>query len=256
MSNFLFYQYSYGSDNYGVLVHDPLSSKTACIDVGDANKALNELKNQNLKLDEIWITHHHGDHTEGLLKLKQETGAFVYGPKQISQSINGLDKELTQGDEFTFSDQKVKVIHTPGHTTDMINFYLPNQNTLFSGDTLFALGCGRIFEGNPPMMWESLQKLMALPEETIIYCSHEYTLANAYFSISVDPTNQELKDRVKIIEGLRNKGLPTIPTKLGLELKTIPFLRVSNLEIRKNLNMIKERDSEVFEKFRLLKDNF
>ena len=256
MSNFLFYQYSYGSDNYGVLVHDPLSSKTACIDVGDANKALNELKNQNLKLDEIWITHHHGDHTEGLLELKQETGAFVYGPKQISQSINGLDKELTQGDEFTFSDQKVKVIHTPGHTTDMINFYLPNQNTLFSGDTLFALGCGRIFEGNPPMMWESLQKLMALPEETIIYCSHEYTLANAYFSISVDPTNQELKDRVKIIEGLRNKGLPTIPTKLGLELKTNPFLRVSNLEIRKNLNMIKETDSEVFEKIRLLKDNF
>ena len=138
----------------------------------------------------------------------------------------------------------------------MINFYLPNQNTLFSGDTLFALGCGRIFEGNPPMMWESLQKLMALPEETIIYCSHEYTLANAYFSISVDPTNQELKDRIKIIEGLRNKGLPTIPTKLGLELKTNPFLRVSNLEIRKNLNMIKETDSEVFEKIRLLKDNF
>ena len=138
----------------------------------------------------------------------------------------------------------------------MINFYLPNQNTLFSGDTLFALGCGRIFEGNPLMMWESLQKLMALPEETIIYCSHEYTLANAYFSISVDPTNQELKDRIKIIEGLRNKGLPTIPTKLGLELKTNPFLRVSNLEIRKNLNMIKETDSEVFEKIRLLKDNF
>ena len=256
MSNFLFYQYSYGSDNYGVLVHDPLSSKTACIDVGDANKALNELKNQNLKLDEIWITHHHGDHTAGLLKLKQETGAFVYGPKQISQSINGLDKELTQGDEFTFSDQKVKVIHTPGHTTDMINFYLPNQNTLFSGDTLFALGCGRIFEGNPLMMWESLQKLMALPEETTIYCSHEYTLANAYFSISVDPTNQALKDRVKIIEDLRNKGLPTIPTKLGLELKTNPFLRASNLEIRKNLNMIKETDSEVFEKIRLMKDNF
>ena len=138
----------------------------------------------------------------------------------------------------------------------MINFYLPNQNTLFSGDTLFALGCGRIFEGNPLMMWESLQKLMALPEETIIYCSHEYTLSNAYFSISVDPTNQELKDRIKIIEGLRNKGLPTIPTKLGLELKTNPFLRVSNLEIRKNLNMIKETDSEVFEKIRLLKDNF
>ena len=106
------------------------------------------------------------------------------------------------------------------------------------------------------MMWESLQKLMALPEETIIYCSHEYTLSNAYFSISVDPTNQELKDRIKIIEGLRNKGLPTIPTKLGLELKTNPFLRVSNLEIRKNLNMIKETDSEVFEKIRLLKDNF
>ena len=106
------------------------------------------------------------------------------------------------------------------------------------------------------MMWESLQKLMALPEETIIYCSHEYTLANAYFSISVDPTNQALKDRVKIIEALRNKGLPTIPTKLGLELKTNPFLRASNLEIRKNLNMIKETDSEVFEKIRLLKDNF
>ena len=138
----------------------------------------------------------------------------------------------------------------------MINFYLPNQKTLFSGDTLFALGCGRIFEGNPPMMWESLQKLMALPEETIIYCAHEYTLANAYFSISVDPTNQALKDRVKIIKSLRNNGLPTITTKLELELKTNPFLRASNLEIRKNLNMLKETDAEVFEKIRILKDNF
>ena len=106
MSKFLFHQYKYGSDNYGVLAHDPLSSKTACIDVGDANKALKELEIQNWKLDEIWITHHHGDHTEGLLRLKQKTGAFVYGPRQISQKINGLDEELTQGDEFIFQIKK------------------------------------------------------------------------------------------------------------------------------------------------------
>ncbi len=256
MTAFLYHQYNYGFDNYGVLIHDPKSLKTACVDVGDSEKALSELKNKNWTLDEIWITHHHGDHTDGLLDLKQKTGAFVYGPRQKSQIIRGLDKELSDGDEFIFSNQTVRVIHTPGHTIDMVNFYLPDQNTLFSGDTLFALGCGRIFEGNAAMMWESLKKLIILPEETIIYCSHEYTLANAEFSISIDPKNKALQERVKAIKDLRNMDLPTIPTNMGLELKTNPFLRASDPKIRQQLDMVKEPDTKVFEKVRLLKDNF
>jgi hydroxyacylglutathione hydrolase len=256
MTKLLFHQYPYGSDNYGVLVHDPQSKATACVDVGDASKAIKALEEKNWSLTEIWITHHHPDHTDGLQELKMKTGAFVYGPKLVSQHIEGLDLELTQDDQFIFADQTVKIIHTPGHTTDMINFYLPSHTTLFSGDTLFALGCGRLFEGTPYMMWKSLQKLMELPEQTTIYCSHEYTLANAHFSLSIDPSNSLLKDRVKSIESLRKANIPTIPTKLKVELDTNPFLRASDRIIRENLNMKNSSDAEVFEKIRTLKDTF
>ena len=256
MKKLLFHQYEYGSDNYGVLIHDPESKATACVDVGDAPKAIGALEEKKWSLTDIWITHHHPDHTDGLKELKMKTGAFVYGPKIVSQHIEGLDIQLTQDDQFVFAKQIVKIIHTPGHTTDMINFYLPSQNILFSGDTLFALGCGRLFEGTPFMMWESLQKLMRLPEKTIVYCSHEYTLANAYFSLSIDPSNELLKDRVKSIESLRKANIPTIPTELKVELDTNPFLRAANAQIRKNLNMQNNSDAEVFEKIRTLKDNF
>ena len=256
MTKLLFHQYSYGSDNYGVLIHDPNSKKTACVDVGDSAKAIRALEDKNWSLTEIWITHHHPDHTDGLLELKTKTGAFVYGPKLVSHHIEGLDLELTQDDKFIFADQSVEIIHTPGHTIDMINFYLPSHNTLFSGDTLFALGCGRLFEGTPYMMWESLQKLMKLPEQTTIYCSHEYTLANARFSLSIDPSNELLKDRVKAIEALRKANISTIPTNLKIELDTNPFLRVSDTIIRENLNMKNKSNAEVFEEIRKLKDNF
>ena len=256
MTKFLFHQYPYGSDNYGVLIHDPSSKKTACVDVGDVSKAVKALEEKNWSLTEIWITHHHSDHTDGLQELKTKTGAFVYGPKLVSQHIEGLDFELTQDDKFIFADQSVEIIHTPGHTIDMINFYLPSHNTLFSGDTLFALGCGRLFEGTPYMMWESLQKLMKLPEKTTIYCSHEYTLGNAHFSLSIDPSNILLQNRVKTIEALRKANIPTIPTNLKVELDTNPFLRASDPIIKKNLNMKDKSNAEVFEKIRKLKDNF
>jgi hydroxyacylglutathione hydrolase len=247
------HQFPYGGDNYGVLLHDAASGQTACIDPGDAAATFAALDQTGWTLSHIWITHHHGDHTAGLVEVKSATGAQVIGPKG---KISGIDKYLSQGDSFEFAGQSVDVIETPGHTLDMINFYLAGEKLAFTGDTLFALGCGRVFEGTPPQMWDSLQKLANLPDETVIYCSHEYTAANAAFALSVDPENDALKTRADQITDLRAAGKPTIPTDLALEKATNPFLRPHDPAIRAHLGMQTASDTEVFTEIRARKDRF
>lgn len=249
-----FHQFAYNSDNYGVLVHDPASGATACVDAGDAGAAQAALSAKGWQLTQIWITHHHWDHTDGLATLKAATGAEVLGPVERSQPIAGLDRHLDGGDSFVFGGQVVQILHTPGHTTDMINFYLPEAGVVFTGDTLFVMGCGRLFEGTPAIMWDSLQKLAALPPETVIYCAHEYTVASAAFALTVDPGNAALRARADEVAALRAKGAPTVPTRLDAELQTNPFLRAADPGIRAHLGMAEASDADVFARIRALKD--
>lgn len=250
------FQFPYGSDNYGVLLHSKTTGETACVDAGDAQAAVAALSVNNWQLTHLFITHHHADHTAGLAALKSSTGCQVTGPRHQSQAIEGLDNKVSEGDRFEFADKEVQVLQTPGHTMDMINFYLPEEQLVFTGDTLFALGCGRVFEGDTSMMWDSLSKLMVLPAETRIYCSHEYTLANARFALTIDRDNADLQARVKQVEALRSDKKPTIPSSIGLELATNPFLRAANPAIRRYLEMADASDADVFAEIRRRKDNF
>lgn len=252
MSNLEYFQYAYMSDNYGVLVHSPQTGETASIDCGDANAAINALNQKGWQLTQIFATHHHADHVAGLKELKDKYSCEVYGPAGIS----GVDKAVEDGSSFRFADTEVQTLHTPGHTKDMINYYLPAEKTVFTGDTLFSLGCGKLFEGDAPMMWNSLSKLIKLPQDTIVYSSHEYTEANAAFAITVDPDNEALLKRVETIKQLRAKGEPTVPSTMAEELATNPFLRPGDKKIRQHLGMNDATDTEVFAEIRHRKDNF
>jgi hydroxyacylglutathione hydrolase len=244
------------SDNYGVLLHHPEHNETVNIDTGDAAATLQHLEQTGWTLTEQWVTHHHADHTAGVVDLKTATNALTIGPSQLSKPIAGLDKTVTDGDTLQFAGLPVQIIHTPGHTKDMMNYYLPTENLLFTGDTLFTLGCGRLFEADAVTMHKSLSKLAALPANTIVYSSHEYTIANAKFALSVDPNNQALIERMKEFESLRADGKPTVPTTIAQELQTNPFLRANDAGIRKLLNMQNAPDSDVFAEIRKRKDEF
>ncbi|MEM7270650.1 MAG: hydroxyacylglutathione hydrolase [Pseudomonadota bacterium] len=250
------HQFPYMSDNYGVLIHAPETGETAMVDAGDADAARKALAETGWKLTHILITHHHGDHTAGLSAIKAETGATVIGPAPESQPIGGLDERYGDGDEFTWAGRVCRAIHTPGHTLDMINFYFPEEGVVFTGDTLFTLGCGRVFEGDKAMMWSSLSKLIALPPETIVYSAHEYTLANAAFALSVDPNNTALVERAEAIKAMRDRGEPTSPTTMAEEMATNPFLRAADPVLRSYLGMETASDAEVFAEVRTRKDNF
>ena len=246
------HQFAYGQDNYGVLLHDGASGETAMIDAGDAAAARTAMAETGWQLTQIWITHHHGDHTAGLMDIAAETGAATYGPAGIS----GVITTLADGDSFVFADRQVEVLATPGHTLDMLNFHLAPEKLAFTGDTLFAMGCGRLFEGDAAMMWDSLGTLMALDDDTVIYCSHEYTAANATFALSVDPDNHALQRRAEAVAELRAAGLPTVPTIIALEKETNPFLRAGDAAIRKRLGMESAPDAAVFAEIRRRKDSF
>ncbi len=248
--------YPYGDDNYGVLLHCPDTLQTACVDCGDAYATQQALQDNGWSLTHIWVTHHHSDHTAGVFELKQATQATVIGPNRSETPISGVDQVIGDGDTFDFAGRGVQLIHTPGHTLDMMNFYLPADSVLFSGDTLFTMGCGRLFEGDAPTMWKSLLKLSALPKDTIVYGSHEYTLANAAFAVTVDPNNEALKNQCEHVKKLRDAGEPTVPTTLAMELQTNPFLRADDPGIRSHLNMVDASDADVFAEIRRRKDAF
>ena len=256
MSQFQYHQFLYGSDNYGVLMHDAETGQTAAIDAGDLDSYLAALDQTGWSLSHILFTHHHGDHTEGLAQLAAQTGAKVFGPAGDQAGHQAIETKLADGDRFEFAGTPVEVIATPGHTLDMLNYYLPDQSVCFTGDTLFALGCGRVFEGTAEMMWTSLSKLMVLPADTVLYSSHEYTAANARFAVTIDPENQALAARVKAVEALRADNQPTVPSMLREELATNPFLRAADTAVRAHLGMADATDSAVFAEIRSRKDNF
>ena len=242
------------SDNFGVLLHDPATGFTASIDAPEEKPILDALARRGWTLSHIFTTHHHQDHVEANLALKARFGAEIIGPAR--ESIPGIDRKVDGGDSFDFAGRRVEVISTPGHTLGHICFHLPAERLLFAADTLFALGCGRLFEGTPAQMWQSLQKLAALPEETTVYFGHEYTLSNARFATTVDPDNEALLERVAGIEVLRAKGGFTAPTTIGLEKATNPFLRAGDPAIRRHLGMERASDAEVFAEIRGRKDRF
>ena len=249
-------QFMCRSDNFGVLVHDPKSGETALIDAPEEAAILAAIERTGWKPTHILTTHHHGDHVEANLALKQRFGLTIVGPAAESAKIPGIDRTVADGDTFAFGGETVRVIATPGHTLGHVTYYLPKAGVAFAGDTLFALGCGRLFEANAPVMYDSLKKLAALPLETKVYCGHEYTLSNARFALSVDPTNSALKERAARIEAQRARGEATLPTTIGDELATNPFLRWHDPVIRRNLGMEGAADADVFGEIRKRKDVF
>ncbi|MGE5511738.1 MAG: hydroxyacylglutathione hydrolase [Bacteroidota bacterium] len=238
------------SDNYGVLLHDSASGLTASIDAPEPVAIGKALKEKNWKLTHILVTHHHGDHTAGIIPLKAETGCTVIGPKAEAGKIKGLDKTVAEGDRFDFGASPVHVLDTPGHTAGHITYSLPADGVAFVGDTLFAIGCGRVIEGDARMMWQSLQKIAALPPETEIYCGHEYTLSNARFALTIEPENEALRARAAEVEKLRAANKFTLPTRIDIERETNPFLRPHVPAIRKRLGMEQAQDWQVFGEIR------
>ena len=246
------------SDNYIWMLLDE-EKKVACVvDPGDAEPVFRELSERNILLDSILITHHHFDHTGGLQILKDKTNCRVYGP--ISKQINGIDVTLKENDNITIFDSHFKILEIPGHTLDHIAYYHACERSpiLFCGDTLFAGGCGRVFEGTHEMMHDSLQKLSSLPDKTLVYCSHEYTEANLRFAKLVEPSNEDLICRYKnVVSRRRNKDI-TLPSSIEIEKKTNPFLRcdaVSLLkDIQKNRSLSNLEPKYVFSVVRSWKD--
>lgn len=244
------------SDNYGFLLHDMETDLTAAVDTPDATAILRALAEKNWKLTHILNTHHHWDHAGGNLELKQETACVIVGPRAEAAKIPGIDILVGDGDTFTFGSFTARIYDTSGHTSGHIVYHFESECVAFVGDTLFALGCGRLFEGSPEQMWDSLQIIMRWPDATRIYCAHEYTQNNARFALTIEPQNQDLINRIAEINKLRADDLPTIPTTLALEKKTNPFLRPASTAIRDTLNMQQASDVEVFAKIRRLKDKF
>lgn len=244
------------SDNYAYLLHDSESGTTAAIDVPDANPILSELQHRGWHLSEIWLTHHHYDHIDGVADLVRMTGALVTGAEADAHRLPPLDRVLGHGEGFTFAGHEVEVLDVPGHTLGHIAFHVPAAKAAFTGDSLMVMGCGRLFEGTPDQMWASLSTLAKLPEDTNICSGHEYTASNAAFAVTVDPSNAALAARRQDIETSRTQGLPTVPAPLSLELATNPFLRAGQVSVKSALGMENATDLEVFTEIRARKDTF
>ncbi len=254
MADLQIFQFPCLENNYGILIHDPDSGSTACVDTPEAAAIESALAEKGWTLSHIFNTHHHWDHTGGNLELKEKTGCIIVGP--ANSEIPGIDIEVGDGSVLEFGEKAAKILATPGHTLDHIVYWFEDQGIAFVGDTLFALGCGRVFEGTMEQMWQSLQKVRALPSATIIYCAHEYTSDNADFALSVDPDNEALKARVEVIKGLRAEDKPTVPTILATELKTNPFLRADQADLQATIGMAGADAGDVFAEVRKRKDNF
>ncbi|MBI4031493.1 MAG: hydroxyacylglutathione hydrolase [Proteobacteria bacterium] len=216
-------------DNYIWLLLDG-SGKTAVVDPGDAKAVERALDRRKLRLDCILNTHHHWDHTGGNAALKRRYGCAVIGPAADARRIPGMDTGVRENDMVSIGDAQARVIETPGHTTGHVCFWFEKDRALFCGDTLFSMGTGRLFEGTPEIMWASLRKIDALPDDAMIYCAHEYTEENGDFCMAVDPDNPDLKIRMDEVRKLRAAGKPTLPVHLGIEKKTNALLRATSPE--------------------------
>lgn len=245
------------SDNYGYLVHDAATGRTAAVDAPDAEAILNALDRRGWELTDILVTHHHADHVDGIPGLR---AAFpevtVTGPRAEDSKIPGLDILVGNANKARLGETELSVVATPGHTLGHICYHDPVGRHLFTGDALFSMGCGRMFEGQPGPMWAGLLALRALPDETLIYCGHEYSRANARFALSVDPDNVALSIRAAEVERMREAGRFTIPVSLGMEKATNPFLRADRPELARAMGMPGAEPAEVFAALRKAKDAF
>ena len=218
------------SDNYIWLVHEPDSGETIVVDPAVAEPVLAEAEKRGWRITQIWNTHWHPDHTGGNAAIKDATGAFVTAPAAEAARIPTMDRGVGEGDRVTLGAIEAQVIEVPAHTAGHIAYYLPDERTIFVGDTMFAMGCGRLFEGNPEQMYANLQRLAALPAETKVYCAHEYTASNGRFALTVEPDNQALAARMAAVDRARAAGEATVPTTIALEIETNPFVRATNVE--------------------------
>ena len=244
------------NDNYVYLARDPASQATAVVDPAVHEPVLAELQRRNWRLTHILNTHHHPDHVGGNMALKEATGCRIVGPKADRARIPGIEVALSDGERWSLGAEEAVIFDVPGHTSGHIAYWFADSAALFCGDTLFALGCGRLFEGTPGQMWSSLSKLLPLPDETRVYCAHEYTESNARFAVTVEPGNAALQERYEAIKAARAKGQPTVPSLLGEEKATNPFLRPMSGNIRLHLNMANADDVAVFAEVRKPKDSF
>ncbi len=243
------------SDNYGFLAHDPISRETAAIDTPDADEYLKQAAAQGWTITQIWNTHWHPDHAGGNLAIKEATGCTITAPAGEGGKIAGVDRSVAAGDKVHLGELKAQVIDVGGHTLGHIAYHMPQENLAFVGDSIFALGCGRMFEGTPQMMWNSLKRIRALPADTTLYCAHEYTLANAKFAESIDPDNAALQNYVTDIRAKRAREEWTVPTRLDREVAANPFLRADDPDLQAAMGHSGDAVA-TFAAIRSAKDNF
>ena len=243
-------------DNFGVLVHDPATGATAAIDAPEAAPVEAALKETGWKLTDILVTHHHGDHTGGIAELKAKHHCKVTAPRGEAQKIPAVDVQVGEGDTVSVGNLSAKVIETPGHTAGHISYFFPQDKLAFVGDTLFSIGCGRVIEGTPEMMWASLLKLRQLPGDTRIYCGHEYTLANIKFAQTIEPGNATLKARAAQAQKQIADGQWTIPTTVDEEKAANPFLRADVPAVAASVGLAGKPAAQVFAEIRARKNKF
>ena len=256
MTELAFHQFICRSDNYGLLLHNHKSGATATVDAPDADAVERQLNANGWELTHIFTTHHHGDHVEGNLALQRRYGCSIIGPRTEASKIPGIDREVSGGDHFIWEGYEVRVMDCPGHTLGHIAYFMPTEEAVFAGDTLFSLGCGRVFEGSMEQMHHSVSQFALLPSATRLYCGHEYTQSNARFALAVEPGNTALVNRAAEVDRLREEGKMTCPSTIGIEKATNPFLRTGSAEIRKTLGMERATDMEVFAELRERKNSF
>lgn len=242
------------ADNYAYLVHT--ADGTCLIDAPEAAPIVAALDARGWGLDTILLTHHHHDHVGGVPDLLARYGCKVMGPAAGAPGLPPLDRALADGDIVGTGRGQAVAIAVPGHTLDHLAYHFPNASAVFTGDSLMALGCGRVFEGTPEMMWDSLSRLAALPAWTMVHSGHEYTAANARFALTIEPGNPALKARAAQVARLRAEGRPTVPVRLSEELATNPFLRARLPDVKKAVGMDGAGDAEVFAEIRARKDRF
>ena len=238
------------SDNFGYLIHDPATKATASIDAPEAGAIIKALEREGWTLTDILITHHHHDHVGGVSELKQKYACRVVAPHDKTAKIANVDLRVGNGDVVRVGNLLARVLETPGHTLDHISYVFDNDKALFAADTLFSIGCGRVFEGNYPMMWDSLLKLRALPDDFRLYCGHEYTASNVKFALTVDSDNPALRARAEQVTRLRAENKATVPSLLGEEKKANVFLRADDPQVAAKLHMKGASAPDVFGELR------